>query len=124
MEKLIIIDESFHDKEVIGSIYSKKDKKLVLFFVDREMLIFSDIIQFELNFFSDQNILFEIKKYSVKDVPKKILEDFPFLMNYNKKQFFIFYCNSSIGISGIIVSKSGVITKKSNISMLDLLLYI
>jgi len=97
----------YHDKEITGVFYDKEKKKLTFYFADKGDLSFNNIIQFELNFFSDENVLFDIEIYTMNNVPKILLKDYPFLSNYHNNRnnhLIIYYLNPSVGISGIIIT--------------------
>lgn len=107
MEKLPAIHEGYHDKEIIGSSYDKINERLTLVFAHEEKLVFNEIVQFELNFFSDQNVVFDIEKYTTDDIPETLIDDYPFLESYKRDhQVLIYYINASVGMSGIIICKS------------------
>ena len=70
------------------------------------MLCFSDIVQFELNFFSDQNVLFGINEYTPRDAPSALLQDYPFLASYRQhpQAVYIYHVIPSVGLEGVIVT--------------------
>ena len=97
---------SYHDQELTGVQYDRERRRLTLSFQPAEELCFSDVVQFELNFFSDQNVLFSINEYALDDVPPAVLEDYPFLASYRQhpQAVHIYHVIPSVGLEGVIVT--------------------
>ena len=96
----------YHDQELTGVQYDREYRRLTLSFQSAEVLCFSDVVQFELNFFSDQNVLFSINEYALDDVPPAVLEDYPFLASYRQhsQAVYIYHVIPSVGLEGVIVT--------------------
>jgi len=98
------VNKIYHDKEIAGIYYEKENKVLRLLTVDNEEISFKNVIQVELNYFSDQNILFDILKYNFESIPNSIKLDYPFLGNEKlSKTYSIYFLDSSSGLTGIII---------------------
>ena len=98
------VTKSYHDKEIIGVYLNKTNKILSLTTSDNEKIKFNNVIQIELNYFSDQNIIFDILKYDLKSVPNSLIEDYPFLKNERlNKDWTCYVIDSSTGLLGVIV---------------------
>lgn len=97
---------SYHDQELTGVQYDREYRRLTLSFQSAGELCFSDVVQFELNFFSDQNVLFSISEYTLDDVPSVVLEDYPFLASYRQhpQAVHIYHVIPSVGLEGVIVT--------------------
>lgn len=97
---------SYHDQELTGVQYDREYRRLTLSFQSAEVLSFSDVVQFELNFFSDQNVLFSINEYALEGVPTAVLEDYPFLASYRQhpQAVYIYHVIQSVGLEGVIVT--------------------
>lgn len=97
---------SYHDQELTGVQYDRERRRLTLSFQSAEELCFSDIVQFELNFFSDQNVLFSINEYTLCDAPSALLQDYPFLASYRQhpQAVHIYHVIPSVGLEGVIVT--------------------
>lgn len=96
----------YHDQELTGVQYDRERRRLTLSFQSAEELCFSDVVQFELNFFSDQNVLFSINEYALDDIPPAVLEDYPFLASYRQhpQAVYIYHVIPSVGLEGVIVT--------------------
>lgn len=99
------MDKLYHDKEVIGVSYDKKDKTLYLSVENDNSIVFTNVIQIELNYFSDQNILFDIYKYGYSSIPTDLISDYPFLSSYNgsANNYIYYYICASVGLSGLVI---------------------
>lgn len=109
MDILHATSTSFHDKEIAGTFYDKANERLTLTFANKEELVFNGILQFELSFFSDQNVLFDIEKFTVSNMPEELVEEYPFLKsykNYTHHPVVIYHLQASVGLSGIVISKA------------------
>jgi hypothetical protein len=99
------VDNEYHDICIVGFHHDKYKKTLILITDSTQEIIFNRIVQFELNFFSDENIIFEIKKFEKEKIPQTIIEDYPFLRNFIEREdeYFFFVIDPSVGLSGIVV---------------------
>ena len=106
---------NYHDKEVVGFLFNKGKNKLELICEDGDKIIFQNIVQFEIDYFSGQNVLFDIEKYKIEDIPKNIIEDFIFLKNLSEfykekaKNILVYNLISSTGLCGVVVTDNGTI---------------
>jgi len=100
-----------HDAEITTISYDKHAKKLC-FYLDKEgeasKLIFHDVATWELSPFEEQNIIYNINEFTSAEIPIWLIQDFALtqnqleeLKNSMKK---LFYIDSSIGLSGYIIS--------------------
>jgi len=105
MENLHVYKD-YHDISINGIYHDKSQNILKLLCDNSQEIIFSNILQFEFNFFSDQNVIFEINSYKTNELPVPIMEDYPFLKNYINTDLLIFYINSSVGLSGVIICEN------------------
>ena len=95
--------KSYHDKEIIGYYYSKAKKELVFELESDDNLKFNSVIQFELNFVSDQNVISDIYNWLSSEIPDNIREDYPFLNNFQSSKVKCYFIDSSVGLTGIVI---------------------
>lgn len=89
----------------VGVVHDKKEQTLKLICDNNTEIVFFDIIQFELNFFSDQNVIFNIDQYKSNELSSIILDEYPFLKRFiNLKKIIVYCITSSVGLSGVIIS--------------------
>lgn len=95
---------SFHDKALIGVWHDKENKTLTLYFED-ERLIYNNVVFFQINHFSEQNIILDLFYFSNKDIPEDLLQNFPFLQPFTRtdEHYEICHISSSVGSEGVVI---------------------
>jgi len=99
---------NMHDLSIIGIAYNKIKNDLIFNIDDNSTLIFHDIFHWDLTPFETQNTIFEISIY--KNIPELIIDDYG-LQKGMPIDFNLYHINSSVGLSGIIISKKLEIIK-------------
>jgi len=96
--------KTYHDKEIVNIYHDKKNRILRLLTLDDDEIKFENIIQIELNYFSEQNVIFDIHEYNLVSIPQNLKEEYPFLNNNRLSNDFKYYhLDSSTGLTGFIV---------------------
>lgn len=99
---------NIHDKEIIGLLYKKNDKSLILFSLDGNDLLFESVAFFHFNNISEQNIIFDIYTWEKDGIPNEIIETFPCISPFleSKETYNFHYINPSVGLEGIVITQS------------------
>ncbi len=109
---------TYHDKEIVGVFHDKINRSLSLQICNVEPLILEKVIQIQLDYFSDQNIIFDIYKYRFNEIPNDVLEEYPFLNSYanSEIEYLYYHIFSSVGMTGIVICEvnSAFISDKSS----------
>lgn len=91
-----------HDENIHGIFYVDKEEVLEFFLSNKKKIRFKEVIYWDLSEFEKQNIIYEIEQY--KEIPIWIKDEFGI-----KKALplgcFLYYINSSVGLSGIVIAK-------------------
>ncbi len=95
--------KSYHDKEIVGYSFQKTDNELILELKMGECLKFNEVVQFELNYVSDQNVISNIYSWVSNNIPDYLIKDYPFLSNFRTTKTKCYYIDSSVGLTGIII---------------------
>lgn len=102
-EKLSMINMvNIHDENIYGIFYIDKEETLEFFLSNKKKLRFKEVIHWDFSEFEKQNIIYEIEQY--KDIPIWIKDEFG-IKKALPLDCFLYYINSSVGLSGIVIAK-------------------
>ncbi len=102
-EKLSMINMvNIHDENIYGIFYIDKEETLEFFLSNKKKLRFKEVIHWDFSEFEKQNIIYEIEQY--KEIPIWIKDEFG-IKKALPLDCFLYYINSSVGLSGIVIAK-------------------
>ena len=96
-----LVNNTFHDSEILG-IY-KNTKNLNIFLHDKTIVL-KDIQYWEFTPFAEQNIIFNINYFNIKDTPAYLVNEYPWISNFQSLgSLNIIEIESSVGMFGVAV---------------------
>ncbi len=93
---------NMHDLSITGVAYNKTKNELIFNIDDNSIIMFCDVFHWDLTSFEMQNIIFEISFY--KKIPDLLVDEYG-LQKGIPNDFNLYHVNSSLGLSGIVISK-------------------
>lgn len=95
----------YRDARLIGISHHEAENKLILQFENQPAWEIQSVVDFSLNGFFPQNILFGIYEYDIGSLPARIAAEFPLLSYYihSGENWQIFHVSPQAGLGGIIV---------------------
>ncbi|MDO4433869.1 MAG: hypothetical protein Q4B82_04740 [Alysiella sp.] len=95
----------YRNASITAIHHINKENKLILAFDDLPDFEIHNVVDFTLNGFYPQNILFDVYAYASQDLPAKIAAEFPLLSYYlhNGENWQIYHLSPQTGMGGIIV---------------------
>ncbi|XXQ69268.1 hypothetical protein ACKLNO_05250 [Neisseriaceae bacterium B1] len=95
----------YRDARIIGIRHLEAENKIILNFENQADWEIHSVVDFSLNGFFPQNILFGIYEYDISNLPARIAAEFPVLSYYihSGENWQIFHVSPQAGLGGIIV---------------------
>lgn len=87
-----------------------QERLLEIYRPDKPPLHLTELVDFQFDFFSQQNVLLDIYRYPAAAVPSELLEDYPWLGPYREQVCTVYRFAASAGCDGVAVCRtSGVL---------------
>ncbi|WP_373742230.1 hypothetical protein [Neisseria sp.] len=83
-----------------------QERLLEIYRPDKPPLHLTEVVDFWFDFFSPQNVLFDIYRYPAAAVPSELLEDYPWLGHYREQACTVYRFAASAGCDGVAVCRT------------------
>jgi len=96
-----LVNDTFHDIEILGIYRSFKNLNLLL---EDKTIILENIKYWEFTAFAEQNIIFNVNYFNVNNVPSYLIEEYQWISNYKSLNTLnIIEIDSSVGLNGVAI---------------------